>query len=469
MNVWRLATLASAVLLLAACGSTPVVYAPGDMEGQPPTGTVTALKKLLANDAGPVRLVFMHGVGDHCYGYALGDDGWLGTRARDTIGLTAGALSADYRIPVDVFMGGSPDAHSYMQYATRSYESTGRSLPRGLHIDAVEITWSPLTQWLKTTQLYYDSSSAFAASSRPSCLESPDPKVVPDIKHPPQRLLLDQLIKEQLFDRNLADAIIYAGRYAPVLERGVAEALCHAITNQPPNARCRWPDPSTDAHRYVFVTHSLGSRILYDTLINLLDYDPFGKGNPFAKGDFEPDDTYLKAAAPFVAQMVARTPAIYMMANQLSLMGLADTPAKARSSEGPKPYFVIPPLAEIARVGPRPLAALDASTCRSAPNVLGRVRDAQLGPLAAEAPALQFVAFNDTNDLLTWHIPRWYSNEGEDECRPNVRFSNVFVQNATHWLVLEGPLSAHQNYFTRSAVWRVMLCGASGEVVGDCL
>ena len=454
----KLLALCAATLLATGCTTVPVVYAPGDTNADRPSGEVEALTRLLSDaGGGPVRLVFIHGVGDHCAGYALGEGGWLGEAARTAIGLEPIAGSEQSQaIAVDVFMPGGPDPRSRVEWARRRYRFTAPARAQ-VEVDAIEITWSPLTRWIKTVQLSYDSPSVFARPGDvPPCVESPVALGVPQIKDPPSRLALDRLVKEQVFDRNLADAMIYAGTYSPTIERGVAEALCHAVTGEDAAVRCAWPDPATDRHTWLFVTHSLGSRILYDMLVHLLGYHPFDKRNPFDVGPFEPDRGYLARAEPYVGAMLVHTPAIYMMANQISLMGVTDVPPSARSNAGPQPF-------SRTRAQARSVRTNDVDACANIVSALATARSVEVSRLRMAAPTLQLVAFNDTNDLLTWHVPKWYANDGDDACRPDVHLANVFVRNAAPLVLLELPLQAHVGYFSNRDVWRVIACGAKGD------
>ncbi|MCW8177595.1 hypothetical protein [Verminephrobacter aporrectodeae] len=101
--------------VVTAC-STPVVYAPGDREGKPATGSVKALLEVLRDVGGQsIQLVFVHGVGDHCAGYALDPDkGWLNDKTARQIGLTRKSTKPGYqRVSASVFMEGNEDAGSY--------------------------------------------------------------------------------------------------------------------------------------------------------------------------------------------------------------------------------------------------------------------------------------------------------------------------------------------------------------------
>jgi hypothetical protein len=231
---------------------------------------------------------------------------------------------------------------------------------------------------------------------------------------------------------------------------------------------------SDNGRRYFFVTHSLGSRIIYDTMLDLVGVGSPGRANKFQEPEW-------KRSRPVVLQMIANTPAFYMMANQLSLLGLANVPVRTRSNEAPEPHFVAsdsaPDSALKSKVAPE-LAAQASMTATLAsaaecPNPLvaiAKVKQLTRGMKGAAdgTPTLRFVAFNDTNDLLTWHIPEWYAT-GRDNCRPPVELSNVFVRNAFPWLVIELPNDAHQNYFVNPKVWQAIRCGAKDGAVLDCM
>ncbi|WP_265655458.1 hypothetical protein [Verminephrobacter aporrectodeae] len=347
----------------------------------------------------------------------------------------------------------------------------------GIDVEAIEITWSHTTQWLKSNYLGYDSPSVTKVGKPdPMKCEVPENSdVVPTVKRPPERLWLDRVIKEQVFDRNLSDAIIYSGTYGEVIERGVADALCRAMVETPANHACAWSgvDQAADAtRRYFFVTHSLGSRIVYDTMLDLVGVGSPGRPNKFQPNEWGP-------AQPVILQMIANTPAFYMMANQLSLLGLANVPVRARSDEEPKPLFVRPDRTLMSHASGDLAAAASVTTalavaaeCPNPVSAFAKVKQlAQaskgLGP-ASGAATLRIVAFNDTNDLLTWHIPEWYVT-GRDNCRPPVELSNVFVRNAFPWLVIELPNEAHGNYFVNGKVWQAIRCGASDGALLECL
>jgi hypothetical protein len=101
----------------------------------------------------------------------------------------------------------------------------------------------------------------------------------------------------------------------------------------------------------------------------------------------------------------------------------------------------------------------------SCPDPLNALAD-QRRKLQPKVAPLHIVSFNDTDDLLTWHIPPQYENDGTspDDCRPAIAIADVFVQNATRWLgLVEWPATAHSGYFKNDDVLKVIRCGGKGK------
>jgi len=481
-------------LTLTGCTTASIYSADDDDDAMPPTGRVTPLRTLIPQGSS-LRLILVHGVGDHCAGYALDPDtGWFDRKARDTIGLSAPVVDRDeQRIPAATFLDTAADPKAFVSYA-RSRYSLHLDDGRDIDVMAIEITWSGLTRWLKSNQLGYDarSTTPLPGAKVDGCVTAPDASVLA-MKAAPSRLRLDRALKENLFDRSLADAILYSGTYGGAMEKGMAEALCHALTDQPNDSPCVWPEPPGDDHVVnLFVTHSLGSRLVYDTLLHLQGVATPGRGNPFGSAQ----------AAPYASHLLAVTPAFYLMANQLALLGLANVPETASPLEGGVPDRIIVhrPLALDARAdagarsgagavpdaapttrsdvlaAPPGSAAPGNTPTRSQPvygsDILSQLvlaRGASLHGLVA-LPRLQLIAFNDTNDLLTWHIPRWYARtvDGADSKPLPIDMANVFVTNAPKLVVAENPLAAHDDYFFNPIVWQTIRCGGHDGRVDDC-
>jgi hypothetical protein len=114
---------------------------------------------------------------------------------------------------------------------------------------------------------------------------------------------------------------------------------------------------------------------------------------------------------------------------------------------------------------------LAAQGCKNAMTAFAQFRAqtvvARKGRAAGEELTLRVIAFNDTNDLLTWHIPKWYA-KGDDTCLATIDLTNVFVRNAFPWVIAESPLAAHGGYFRNDHVWQAIVCGAKDGKLLDC-
>jgi hypothetical protein len=160
---------------------------------------------------------------------------------------------------------------------------------------------------------------------------------------------------------------------------------------------------------------------------------------------------------------MASTPVIYMMANQLPLLGLAYVPVVAHSSDPEKPYSLLRRdpgnLLVPSRQLRKPNDSNDIDSCGSALHPFGEARAATRASKGMGKDTLDVVALSDPNDLLSWGIPAWYLQA--QNCAPTLRITNVFVSNAPHWLSLfEDHRAAHSNYFRNPSVWNIIRCGA---------
>ncbi|AZD01432.1 hypothetical protein [Pseudomonas chlororaphis] len=470
-------------LVCIACSPTPLVYQPSDTSGKA-TGRVQPLTNLLPIDS-HVRLIFVHGVGDHCPGYALDPEtGWLSTENAAAMGLTpvSNVEPVAHFIDVSVYMKGIKDRSSGVSFAKKDYRLT---LPdrAEVEVEAIEITWSSLTQWIKSTQLGYDSPSIFADKDSPPCLQRGGVDLASTVQAP-WRVPINKTIKEQVFDRNLADAMLYAGTYRQTIERGLAEGLCHAVTPTADDAKCIWPsaqDSDRSAYKNLFVTHSLGSRMIYDMFLDLMSD---------AKENIIPLDERQKAR-PFIERMLADTPAFYMMANQLALLGLANVspdirsvnprplsnttgqliePAKGSNGSSPPLPFSLAVESEAPGVPELPKAPSEPLVFDNVLLKIGNLKALAAAKTRRPVTKLEIVSFNDTNDLLTWHIPSWYDTaKASAPGRQVIHVTDVFVRNATRWLYLfEDPADAHVNYFNNPSVRNIIRCGAAKGKVSAC-
>ena len=462
----RAVVLAVLSSTIAGCTALTIRNA-ADTPAHPAPGTVPPLKSYLEGSPKRTVVILVHGVGDHCPTYGLDPKkGWLNDTTAAALGLhPTGPVSTPEVIadPDSRTAVGIPDPGSAFYLTRRSY-SYQRTDGTQTAVEVGEITWSGVTAWLKAKQLSFDITDNVpggdsSIDTAPHVLSCPEIAAGP---YPFARQVLNKSLKEQLLDLALSDAILYAGTYGAKLEHGLAEMLCRLVSDghYDQNDWCRWRDVSDAAlsSRFVFMTHSLGSRIVYDTLIDLAGQAPTRAGGSV----FDDKDAVVK-----VRSIVANTSAVYMFANQLPLLGLANVPITRRSDQDPNNYLQILSLPDIA--GPLPEQQPPAPPRQSAPasDLCTENRIACLAALKHESAAslreapgrLDIMAFSDPNDLLSWPIPRWYLQDTETL---NLQITNITLQNAFHWLgLVEWPTSAHDDYMTNSTVWKVVKCGAT--------
>ncbi|TFW16951.1 alpha/beta hydrolase, partial [Duganella callida] len=247
-----------------------------------------------------------------------------------------------------------------------------------LRFDA--LIWSPLTSALKR-QLCYDQSGKSA-----QCTDAPP--------YPYARARLNARFKDGLIDDCLSDALIYQGVARDAMQRRLRAAVLQVMAQAP------------EAAPLVVIAHSMGSKLLFDTLLRMSEEPPGS------------------AAALAAQRAIDRLRLLVMAANQIPLLSLADQPLPAEQVAAP----------------PDSLQLL--------------LRKRLRAERAGTARPLTLVAFSDPNDLLSYTLePQRYAQDG-------VTVYNIIVSNADTWLgLLERPDSAHLDYLTNPDVGRLIACG----------
>ncbi len=202
--------------------------------------------------------------------------GWFSAGVTTNLGLAPPKHSLE-SVDIPDFETRDPVSHLVMQRLQYTY-------PDGSHpVDAVEITWSGLTRWLKDKQLAFDLSDPTTKSGPADTLRpGQDIRDCVDVVgggYDQPRVWVNKVLKDGLMDRSLSDVVIYVGSYGPKIEREIADALCRTfredwspVRKSPDGTpvRCLWPgDASVPYNDVVFITHSLGSRVVYDTMLEL--------------------------------------------------------------------------------------------------------------------------------------------------------------------------------------------------------
>jgi len=260
------------------------------------------------------------------------------------------------------------------------------------HGRKVEVTfaiWSPETQGVKAA-LAYDSGSNFRY----------------------KRAKFNGMAKSILINDCFADPVIYSGSLAPgsvgeSLRLDMAGVVCRFLGGVWKDEKCSGAETWTAR---AFITESLGSKLLVDAV------DRLSTAN-------------AEQAAPVRAALV-QTRAIYMLANQLPLLRLAEARAGTALAQSATPDL----------------------------RWFGAARG-QINATDRSAP-LQVVAFTDPNDQFSYRLT--YPAIGDTPDR--VALFNVIVSNApTYFGLAENPYPAHVGYWDNPSVPPLVLEGSASR------
>lgn len=279
-----------------------------------------------------------------------------------------------------------------------------RSIEIGLaSIRFTALVWSGLTAALKA-QLAYDSTASPRDCAKPGECK-------------PSRAYFNGVLKDGLLNDCLADALAYQGESRHFIRRKMVAAITQAVGDSEASARAASRAPGS----FVLVSDSLGSKIAFDALEAML-----GDGS-----------AATKAAGDSAFDRLAL---VFMRANQLPILGLADQEVDVRAAS--------------ATTQPAAQDSLQRLLSRKANSPPARAAIA-----ADPAFRLALVAFTDPNDLLSYRLlPSRYAIKGID-------VADVLVSNAPSYLgLLEIPTVAHTGYVANPDVNRFIVCGSSGSV-----
>ena len=301
--------------------------------------------------------------------------------AAQTVARLTQAL-ADATTPPDAKPRAAATADPHIQILPSTVET-----PAGrLRFDA--LIWSPLTVQLKR-QLCYDQTD-----KSPICAGEPP--------YPFIRARINARVKDVLVDDCLPDALIYQGVARDQIQRRMREAILQALETS--DAPAGLP--------LMVVSESLGSKILFDTLLRMTREEAGSRASQLA----------LRA--------VDRLRYLVMAANPIPLLSLADQQIAGGAAARP--------------VVPVPADSLQ---------VLLQERLAR-GPRSLVNRSLTLVALTDPNDLLSYTLPPERYASGD------VTVYNILVSNAPTWLgLLERPDRAHLEYLDNPDVGRLIACG----------
>jgi hypothetical protein len=209
---------------------------------------------------------------------------------------------------------------------------------------------------------------------------------------PARGALLNRAFKSSLFDWGLSDALLAVGNLQPFLLQGIRQLVMKSIDSQKNQA-------------FVFVTHSLGSYLIFSAL----DYKNTAVSIPLESQSKLQD-------------VLKRTPLVYFLANQLRMLELATLEdAQQKMANHLKTW--------------------------------ADARRTAMGPASPNGHNAKIVAWSDPGDVLTWLVPDLQSITNDE-----LLVENHTIKNAFRWFgLIEAPYAAHNNYASNKRVIRVML------------
>lgn len=256
-----------------------------------------------------------------------------------------------------------------------------------------------------------------------------------------QRSDVSGQLKHQVVNYGFSDAAAYLGELGNVMRSSAEGAVCammrHAQLGEPPEnpaGACRFEDLPEALPRagatFSFLSQSLGSRLLFDTLTFAYDQ----KGN------------CLVDARNVKHLILDRTDSFFMLANQLPLLAIGQIKVRPRS--------------------PAPLAGTlcDVSLLDQLASARGGDRSpshASVRSLTQDLPPLQIVSFQDPEDLLGFALSDDLVAETSNRIRVvEVRHRNTAVRTALG-ISFSLPMRAHAVELERDTSARLIFCGAT--------
>lgn len=399
---------------LAACTKpyeTPVI------EGANGDASVTfdgLMDLMQATPASPVRVLWTHGMCRH-------NEDWSTNRTQRLVAALGPGATSQASPPRPI---GDPGAGNKRASLRRAVFTAGNA--------AVEVDfffWAPLTDFYKDSLIY----DRLTSQNPPGQFKL-------------QRASVNRDLKSGLLNDCLVDAVVYSGPNGHPIRKAMRQAVCEALGGTMGSAGCD-VQPGRSTQTLVFISESLGSKMLFDAIVTIWD-EAQSRG-----GD----------AQQRVAAALASTRMMFMVSNQVPLL---DTAGVFVDEDRPPPPPGVAPPAAAAPARRLDAAAPSALSALSQARTMAAIRPppppAAPGMAPAPPPAppttgpLALVAFSDPNDLLSYHlVPSQLDGNDSD-----FRFVNVAVSNdVTYFGLLERPDTAHCGYAWNAAVLGLLIQG----------
>jgi hypothetical protein len=212
--------------------------------------------------------------------------------------------------------------------------------------------------------------------------------------YPKHRAYLNRTIKNMVLDDGLPDVVLYLGAYRHAMRELVTQGLCKALSDRNDAGVCdpRQISPAALSNdQLVLFTHSLGSRMLLDTM-----YEWIKPESESVAAD--PPAATRQAMRLAIQAAFTRDTPFYMLANQFELLNLVDSVRfiDVPTHEGTEKSYSAP-FDATARVS----AATDHPFFQA---LAGNRRDLNS---TQKTPSVRIVAVTDPNDDLSFMMPKY--------------------------------------------------------------
>jgi hypothetical protein len=261
-------------------------------------------------------------------------------------------------------------------------------------------------------------------------------------------------LKHDLMDGGFSDAATYAGPAGELARAGISSVLCTMALEaagkgfHPEAAHSLRTcgdglDTGPDVE-FSYVSHSLGSRMLFDVLAPRAPLE---------------DAAASAERGSARGLLIDRGRTIFMAANQLPLLALARIQLSGDPAGGPKSASASPATADAAAAGAAPVDPV-VSLLQAKRRFEGYTDKRKPGPPPADS--LQVIDFLDPDDILGF--------QASDTSKAQAEFIDVSHRNAAQFFwAVTWPGTAHDHELKRPETRQMILCGAriraNGRVV----
>lgn len=347
------------------------------------------IEDLYSNRVNTVNILFVHGMGYHPVGEVSTRN--YQDRIAQELGFEQIVATAE---PKELMLKGSQIVGGHLGWRQFKHGSK-----QGRFLNVFELSWDAVTESIQKALLELDGDFYERGGLTKK-----------DKGREKHRAIVNRELK-RFINRSFADPVIYLGSFGDDIRFIVAQGIgeIDAILGTYPGYRDGLED-----NPFVFISDSLGSSVVFDTVNKSLDSVKTSDGL----------SDYRDAATRFAGHAQQ----IFMNANQLPLIELARLEGP-NANEGESEWLNRYPCGKSSTLGGL--------------RAFGEFRK---GIKAADKQRLQIVAFTDPNDALSYYLTTRFREKCGSE---GMRIINVLLSNArlNYLFIVADPGKAHASGF----------------------